>query len=174
LHPNTHSLTRPNSLPFFSAARADLRRGQPLQIGRQFVHADCGRQGDSQIGGREPVEGHHRSGGQDFRRRTEFATSSHRTWISGIRLSDWSSCHKAMVQHADNDAFRSTKARVRTGTSACCAILLSSGRRGVDVLRSSRGGVALPDHVPKPHAIAVLLRRLLQLVLVLLHAVGAR
>ena len=30
------------------------------------------------------------------------------------------------------------------------------------MLRSSRGGVALPDHVPKPHAIAVLLRRLLQ------------
>ena len=24
------------------------------------------------------------------------------------------------------------------------------------MLRSSRGGVALPDHVPKPHAIAVL------------------
>jgi putative ATP-binding cassette transporter len=52
------------------STRADSRRGQPLQIGRKYVHSDYDTQVDSQIGRRE-TEGHHRSGGRDFYRRTQ-------------------------------------------------------------------------------------------------------
>jgi hypothetical protein len=153
LHPKTHSLTRPNSLPFFSAGRPDLRGRQPLQIGGKFGHANYDMQGAHRSeGGRlqkvitDPVDG---------------------TFIADLNRKAFP--YKAMVQHAGNDAFRGIKGegkyraqpRLRAdgkvlrrltilldGLEALSSVGYPACQRGTSRARGAKGRSQLPAPFP--------------------------